>query len=580
MDLVLEGTVKGQYVRIHLDKPALRVGRSQDADIRIDDATVSRSHAVLSVLDDHLELKDLGSHNGTFLNGKRLTDASTVRPGDQIRIGSVSLTLLPTAAPTMGIQQIATILLPAEAVRTVLQIPLEVIRDQRKTKIDPENLPTMIGSRLMDLVETAPEEADTYEGHLEVVTTALPRMIATQTPDEAIQTLPDLVQCMGPHRTLMLLLHDATRREMYLKAAWPPNVLERRKTLLTADMLRMVMNERMSRMVERVGTGGSDGQGGENWDAMDRVAFVAPLRVNEEPVGILYVGRSDLEGDEARAALHAFNSLATLFAMKMAQCMEFERRLREHAQLQREKDRMTDAIAIAARIQKKLLPERLPEVAGYDIAADLWPSLETSGDLYDVLRLSPDRLGLVVGDASGKGLGAALLMANVLASLRMSFTESASLVEIVERLNAQLEQSTEADHFVTLFLGRLDTERHTLEYVNAGHIFPLLLAPGAEASRLEATGIPAGLMAGSRYGVKTVKVPPGSFLSLYTDGMPEAARVGGPEYGEERLHAVLTSSTDRPASETMAALRKDLDEFMGGEALADDTTILMVRRTG
>jgi len=434
----------------------------------------------------------------------------------------------------------------------------------------------------MDLVETVLEEADMYEGHLEVVTTALPRMIATQTPDEAIQTLPDLVQCMGPHRTLVLLLHDATGREMYLKAAWPPKVLENRKTLLTADILRMVMNERMSRMVERVDAGASDAvrQGGETWDAMDRVAFVAPLRVNEEPVGILYVGRSDLEGDEARAALHAFNSLATLFAMKMAQCMEFERRLREHAQLQREKDRMTDAIAIAVRIQKKLLPERLPEVAGYDIAADLWPSLETSGDLYDVLRLSPGRVGIVVGDASGKGLGAALLMANVLASLRMSFTESASLVEIVERLSAQLEQSTESDHFVTLFLGRLDTERHTLEYVNAGHIFPVLFAPGSEASRFEATGIPAGLMSGARYGEQTVEIPPGSLLCLYTDGMPEAARAGGPEYGEERLHAALARSTSRPASETMATLRKDLDEFMGGEALADDTTILMIRRTG
>jgi serine phosphatase RsbU (regulator of sigma subunit) len=590
MDLVLEGTVKGQYVRIHLDKPALRVGRSQDADIRIDDATVSRSHAMLSVLDDHLELKDLGSHNGTFLNGRRLTDPAAVKPGDQIRIGSIVLTLLPTAAPTMGIQQIATILLPEEAVRAVLQVPLEVIRERKNTKTDPENLPTMIGSRLMDLMETVPEEADTYEGHLEVVTTALPRMIATQTPDEAIQTLPELVQCMGPHRTLTLLLYDTTRREMYLKAAWPAKALESRKTLLTADLLRTAMNEKMSHMVERVGgttidgaTGDvppRDGHGGEIWDALDRVAFVAPLRVNEEPVGILYVGRSDLDENGTRAALHAFNSLASLFAMKMAQCLEFERRLREHAQLQREKDRMSDAIAIAARIQKKLLPERLPETSGYDIVADLWPSLETSGDLYDVLRLSSSHVGLVVGDASGKGLGAALLMANVLASLRMSFTESASLVEIMERLNAQLEQSTDPDHFVTLFLGRLDTERHTLEYVNAGHIFPVLHAPGAKEVRLEATGIPAGMMAGTRYGSRRVEVPAGALLCLYTDGMPEAARVGGPEYGEERLHSMLARSGGRPARDSMAELRKDLDEFMAGEPLADDTTILMVRRTG
>jgi serine phosphatase RsbU (regulator of sigma subunit) len=86
-------------------------------------------------------------------------------------------------------------------------------------------------------------------------------------------------------------------------------------------------------------------------------------------------------------------------------------------------------------------------------------------------------------------------------------------------------------------------------------------------------------VAGARYGVETVEIPPGSLLCLYTDGMPEAARAGGPEYGEKRLHAALASSTGRPALETMATLRKDLDEFMGGEALADDTTILMVRRT-
>ena len=582
MDLILEGTVKGQYVRIHLDKAALRVGRSQDADIRLDDATVSRSHAMLSVQDDHLELKDLGSHNGTYVNGRRLTDPAAVRPGDQIRIGSVVLTLLPTAAPTMGIQQVATILMPPESVRTVTHVPLEVIREQGKTKIDPENLPTMVGSRLLDLVETAPDEPETYEGHLEVVTMALPRMIATQTPDEAIQSLPELVQCMGAPRTLALLLHDAARREVYLKAAWPPKALENRKVLLTADVLRTAMNERVSRMVEGVDASVATPRdfGGERWDATDRVAFVAPLRVNEEAVGLLYVGRSDVDGEEAKAALHAFNSLASLFAMKLAQCMEFERRLREHAQLQREKDRMTDAIAIAARIQKKLLPERLPEVPGYEIAADLWPSLETAGDLYDVLRLSETKVGLVMGDASGKGLGAALLMANVLASLRMGFTDTASLVEILGRLNAQLEQSTDPDHFVTLFLGRLDTESHRLEYVNAGHIFPVLLAPGAAPVRLEATGIPAGMMAGSRWGVKTVDIPPGSLLCLYTDGIPEASVPGGPEYGEERLYDLLSRSVERPAGETLATLRVEIEGFMGENPLADDTTIMLARRIG
>ena len=579
MDLILEGTVKGQYLRIHLDKAAFRIGRSQDADIRLDDSTVSRGHAILSIQDDHLELKDLGSHNGTYVNGRKISDPAAVRPGDQIKIGSVVLTLLPVAAPTVGIQQVATILLPEGSVRTVTQVPLEVIRETSKAQLEGENLATVVQSRVPDPRETAPSEPETYEGQLDVITMALPRMIATQTQDEAIQSLPELVQCMGSPRTLMLLLHDSDRREVYLKAAWPAKALESRRALLTPDILRTVMNERMSRLVEDSAASRARESGVDPFPATDRVAFLAPLRVNDESVGLLYVGRSDVKDVRARAALRAFNSLASLFAMKMAQCMEFDRRLREHAQLQREKDRMADAIAIAARIQKKLLPEQLPDVPGYEIAAELWPSLETAGDLYDVTRLSPGKVGLVVGDASGKGLGAALLMANVLASLRMSFTDTESLPRIVERLNAQLEQSTEPDHFVTLFLGRLDIESHRLEYVNAGHIFPAVLAPGAAPIRLDATGIPAGMMAGVRYGVKTVDVPPGSLLCFYTDGIPEAA-AGREEYGEERLHALLARSAERPAGETLAALRSELEAFLGGTPLADDTTILLVRRAG
>jgi phosphoserine phosphatase RsbU/P len=160
----------------------------------------------------------------------------------------------------------------------------------------------------------------------------------------------------------------------------------------------------------------------------------------------------------------------------------------------------------------------------------------------------------------------------------MSFTDTASLVEILDRLNAQLEQSTDPDHFVTLFLGRLDTESHRLEYVNAGHIFPVLLAPGAAPVRLEATGIPAGMIPGTRYAAKTADIPPGSLLALYTDGIPEAASADGHEYGEERLHGILSTAMERPVGETMVAIQKDLDDYLAGVPLVDDTTVVLARR--
>ncbi|HET9251951.1 MAG TPA: SpoIIE family protein phosphatase [Candidatus Eisenbacteria bacterium] len=594
MELALEGTVNERHVRILLDKEQCRIGRSREAEIWLDHATVSRLHAAVQVLEDHIVVKDLGSHNGTFLNGTKVTAPVTVRPRDEIQLGGIKLKLLPLASDRVGIQELDSALLPDGSVQTLQEIRITPWPEMTSTASMDLTNATMVQQTMMtSMLKSRPGGGGgAYERLLDYwdkgkgsgptvapdLAAALPHMMNFQTVDDTVRTLPDWMRSTVRPRTLALFLRESEEEGIHLKAVWPPRAFRHRRALLTPALLQDVAEGFTSRLLGNQ-TKHADGAGE---GVTDERAFVAPLRYQDRSLGVLYLGTDEAgltAADQARASHEAFHSAATLYAMKMVQSFEFERRLREEGQLRREKDRMSDAMAVAAKIQRKLLPETLPEIPGYELFTELQASLETAGDLYDVLSLSGSATGVLVGDASGKGVGASLLMANVLASIRMSLTDTSSLIAIVERLNTLLERSTEPDHFVTLFLARLDHESHTLEYVNAGHNPPFLLAPGREPLRLTTTGIPAGMIPGSTYTCERVPFPPGALLCLYTDGLTEAG-AGSEEYGDERLLQYLSRVVAEPVSRTGPALLQDLEAFLNGRSLHDDMTIVLVRRSG
>ena len=591
MELALEGTVNERHVRILLDKEQCRIGRSREAEVWLDHATVSRLHAAIQVLEDHIILKDLGSHNGTFLNGTKITAPVTVRPRDEIQLGGIRLKLLPLASDRIGVQELDTVLLPDGSVQTLQEIRITPWPESSATGNQDLTSQTMVQQTMMTSVLKSRPGGGAYERLLDFwdkgkesgptvtpdLAGALPHMMNFQTVDDTVRTLPDWMRSTVRPRTLALFLRESEGEDLHLKAVWPPRAFRHRRALLTSTLLRDVDAGFTSRLLGNE-TKHADGAGD---GVTDERAFVAPLRYQERSLGVLYLGTDEAglaAPEPAKAAHEAFHSASSLYAMKMVQSFEFDRRLREEGQLRREKDRMTDAMAVAAKIQRKLLPETLPEIPGYELYAELKASLETAGDLYDVMPLSGSTSALLVGDASGKGVGASLLMANVLASIRMSLTDTSSLTEIVERLNTLLEHSTEPDHFVTLFLARLDHDAHTLEYVNAGHNPPFLIAPGAEPLRLGATGIPAGMISGTTYTSERVPFPPGALLCLYTDGLTEAG-AGSEEYGDERLLQCLSRGMSEPVSRTGPAVLLDLETFLSGRSLHDDMTIVLVRRS-
>jgi serine phosphatase RsbU (regulator of sigma subunit) len=185
----------------------------------------------------------------------------------------------------------------------------------------------------------------------------------------------------------------------------------------------------------------------------------------------------------------------------------------------------------------------------------------------------------VLGDVSGKGIGAALLMSDVLGAIRMLREEGVAPRDTVGRLDRHLLQTTQPEHYVTLFLAELDPQAHRLEYVNSGHPPALLVSPEGTISELDATGMPVGLvdLPVEKFESRTVDFPPGASLIIYSDGISEAER-GSEQYGEGRLARCLRDCAGKTADEVLEAVFSDVESFLGAQTQLDDVTLLVVTR--
>jgi sigma-B regulation protein RsbU (phosphoserine phosphatase) len=243
-----------------------------------------------------------------------------------------------------------------------------------------------------------------------------------------------------------------------------------------------------------------------------------------------------------------------------------------------EKQRMDDELLIAREIQKGLLPSVLPIIHGMEIAATNISSKQVGGDYYDVVRLSEERHVIAIGDVSGKGSPAALLMANLQATIRALVPLEISLPVLTARVNDLMCGNTGGNKFVTFFWGILDSKKGTLEYVNAGHNYPYLVHADGAVDRLDRGGMILGVLKTEQpYEEGTVTFRSGDLLVLFTDGVSEAMSKEGEEYGEERLERLLVEHRNLAASEVLEAIHHDVLTHTRGAAQSDDITLMIVR---
>ncbi len=268
--------------------------------------------------------------------------------------------------------------------------------------------------------------------------------------------------------------------------------------------------------------------------------------------------------------------LATALA---AQCAVAIQRMQLLAQIV-EKERMEKELAVARDIQVRVLPRAVPRLAGYDLAGWSRPADQTGGDIYDIISVNGNRLMLLLGDATGHGIGPALSVTQVRAMLRIAVRLGADLGAAFRHINDQLVDDLPDNRFVTAFLGLLDTEQHRIHY-HAGGQGPLLHFHAAlgKCDWMGASTIPMGMVAGMPVPPpRAVELEPGDILALLTDGIYEYENARSRPFGEDRVAELVRRHQHEPMAVLLEIIVREVDRFAGRAPQKDDMTILLVRR--
>jgi sigma-B regulation protein RsbU (phosphoserine phosphatase) len=232
-------------------------------------------------------------------------------------------------------------------------------------------------------------------------------------------------------------------------------------------------------------------------------------------------------------------------------------------------------LAEARKIQEGLLPKTMPALNGFELASAWQPAREVSGDYLTAFRLGSDHVGLCVADVAGKGLPAALLMANMQATLRLAAFETLEPREVCSQLNRMMCANTPENKFITCFYAVLNTSTKRLTFTNAGHNPPVLIRADGTCRRLTQGGKVIGAFEDSTYMQREVQLQSGDRLLMFTDGLTETVNAYGDEFGENRLIELLTKERARHAADLQDQILRSVCEFNDGEFEDDATSILL-----
>lgn len=240
---------------------------------------------------------------------------------------------------------------------------------------------------------------------------------------------------------------------------------------------------------------------------------------------------------------------------------------------------LENELELSQVVQRALLPQQVPSISGYDIAAFSRPAQIVTGDYFDFLKFEDGTHGFVVGDVSGHGVSAGMLIASLQTVFHTLAPEADSTVDVLKRINRLYVHNINFTTFVTLFFARLNPQTRVLSYASAGHNPPLLYRPSTrEGTWLKPTGPAIGLVDEFGYLCHDVQLSQGDILLLYTDGIVEATNPAATEqFGYERLLESIGQNADLPANELMQRVRQSLNEFTNGALPADDITLVICR---
>lgn len=309
--------------------------------------------------------------------------------------------------------------------------------------------------------------------------------------------------------------------------------------------------------------------------------LLLPLPGRNRMMGLMALGPKRSEAAYTPADLHLLHTVATQTGLAI-EVAELAHSLATEAA---QRERVNREMEIAREVQERLFPQQMPNLPRATLAGHCRPALGVGGDYYDVFDLGEGRTGLAVGDVSGKGISAALLMASLRASLRgVTLDNPRDFANLMDKVNRLVFEASASNRYATFFFAAFDARTRRLECVNAGHNPPILLRTGVDGNtetlRLEADGPVVGLLPLAPYTEQAMTLMPGDLLLLYTDGISEAMTHDDEEWGEDRLIASAEKVKNKNACEILRDIFNDADAFTAGARQHDDMTLLVLKLEG
>ncbi len=302
--------------------------------------------------------------------------------------------------------------------------------------------------------------------------------------------------------------------------------------------------------------------------------LLLPLAVRDKLLGFISLGPKRSEEPYTGSDVRLLKSVAAQTGLALENANLLQTVADEVAQ----RERLNREVEIAREVQERLFPQKLPFIAGLDYAGHCRPALGVGGDYYDFLALPQQNLGIAIGDVSGKGIGAALMMASLQASLRSEATRAPeNLAAAVANINRLVYEASSSNRYATFFYGQYDPAQGKFDYVNAGHNPPMLFHRDGAVTRLEPGGTVVGLLQEAQYDQGSVRLGPGDVLVAFTDGISEAMNLADEEWGEDRLMDSIRRATASSAQELLEYIFAAATRFAGTAPQHDDMTLVVLR---
>jgi len=550
-----------------LGRLRITIGRSARNDLCIPDPFASRVHAEVRREGDEYVLQDLGSANGTLYNGATVQGVVPLTAGGRIQIGETEIVFNDgTYNSSMG----AT-----------------MITDNSGTSLPEATIALESGDRttsgLLEAIEgarTKPEEitssaaaaaAKTKHGDLLALISKVGiTLLASATLNETLEQIVSLVFEAVPADRCLIMMRDAANEDLRVAVA---RLRDRVGDVGEIRVSRNVLDEVVMRG-KSVLT--SDAQHDPRFASGTvvlqgvRSVLAVPLGVSDKVFGIIYADSPIAEGRFTEDHLKVLTTLASVAAIRVENTRLVEARL--------ERERLERELALASEIQQRFQPTAPPQVDGYELQGISFPCYEIGGDYYDFIEREDGRLVIALGDVSGKGTAAALLMSSLHAAVHAQAGSHDSLVSTISAVNKYLADNIPANRFVTLFYAELDPDSGALSFLNAGHNPPLIVHAAGTVEQLASGGLPLGIKPDADYREGRTQLLPGDVLVIYSDGVTEAVSPTGEEFGSTRLYEVVSRNIESSAAGIRDRIESSLTKFSQGTSAADDITLVIVKR--